>query len=297
MYSGIIYYFKSPSGKYYVGQTKHEKERYYTHINAKLGDKDSPVLTKALHKYGVDSFEYKVVTTVNAETEEELSDKLNELEVYYIKYYDSFKNGYNCTSGGGVGKKLSAETRQKMSKSHSGKLNSFHGKKHTEESKQKMSRSSKGQIPWNKGKTGIYSEESIDKISKSRKRIDPWNKGIKTNQIPWNKGKTGIYSEESIDKISIGSKQARKRKYSRPVGKFTLEGKLVKIYEYYMDICEEYNVSRHTLRSILERKVLPHIFDNHIWNYIDETDFNSSTTILKGSTSDEDGNNEIPEKE
>ena len=64
-----------------------------------------------------------------------------------------------------------------------------------------------------------------------------------------------------------------------------------------MDICEEYNVSRHTLRSILERKVLPHIFDNHIWNYIDETDFNSSTTILKGSTSDEDGNNEIPEKE
>jgi len=43
---------------------------------------------------------------------------------------------------------------------------------------QKGNTYSKGQIPWNKGKTGIYSEETIKKMSDSRIGHTSWNKGI-----------------------------------------------------------------------------------------------------------------------
>ena len=63
----------------------------------------------------------------------------------------------------------------------------FRGRKHTEETKakmrmvdksymkteeyrKKMSESLKGNVPWNKGKTGIYSEETLKKMSEVRKR-------------------------------------------------------------------------------------------------------------------------------
>jgi len=93
------------------------------------------------------------------------------------------------------------------------------GYKHTEESKKKMSMAHKGQIPWNKGKTGIYSKEHREKISEFlRKRIyteetkrkmseahlgmkKPWAKGFPKGSIPWNKGlKTGIVPNNAFKK-------------------------------------------------------------------------------------------------
>ncbi len=108
-------------------------------------------------------------------------------------------------------------------KDFSGKNHPRYGKSHTEESRKKLSESHKGQIPWNKGKTGIYSEEtrkkisdahkgneynkgkrhsdeSKQKMSKTKIGKEPWNKGKKLGSnpeqskrmkgnIPWNKGK------------------------------------------------------------------------------------------------------------
>jgi len=62
------------------------------------------------------------------------------------------------------GKKRSMETRIKMSIS-------FKGKKkppRSEEHKKALSRANKGQIPWHKGKTGVYSKETLEKMSKVR---------------------------------------------------------------------------------------------------------------------------------
>jgi len=36
----------------------------------------------------------------------------------------------------------------------------------------------KGNIPWNKGKSGIYNEESLEKMRKNHEGQIPWNKGI-----------------------------------------------------------------------------------------------------------------------
>ena len=86
---------------------------------------------------------------------------------------------------------------------------------YTEETIIKMSESTKGQVAWNKGKTGVYTEESLLKMSKARKGISPVNKGVSASEerkrkqslamkgkTSWNKGKTGIYSEETRNKMS-----------------------------------------------------------------------------------------------
>jgi len=48
----------------------------------------------------------------------------------------------------------------------------------------------RGHIPWNKGKTNVYSKEQLEVISKSGK-----------GRIPWNKGKVGLQSHTDEWKI------------------------------------------------------------------------------------------------
>ena len=48
---------------------------------------------KAIAKYGKENFTLEV-------KEETEGDLLNEREMYWIQYYDSYKNGYNSTIGG-----------------------------------------------------------------------------------------------------------------------------------------------------------------------------------------------------
>lgn len=112
-----------------------------------------------------------------------------------------------------TGKKLSAETRQKMSISQKNIIRS----PLSDATKKKISESKKGNIPWNKGKTGIYSQETLEKMSaastgrvfspESRQKMSDMRKG----NVPWNKGKTGIFSSETLEKIV---KSSTERKHS-----------------------------------------------------------------------------------
>lgn len=45
-------------------------------------------------------FDFEVISEVFGSTEEELKDKLNRLEIYFINYYKSIEYGYNLTLGG-----------------------------------------------------------------------------------------------------------------------------------------------------------------------------------------------------
>jgi hypothetical protein len=49
-----------------------------------------------------------------------------------------------------------------------GRKNLFYGRKHSDESKRKISLSHRGQIPWNKGKVGVYSKETLLKMKRPR---------------------------------------------------------------------------------------------------------------------------------
>ena len=146
------------NGKVYIGQTiTTVQKRFWKHCN---GTKQ--LISKAIHKYGVDNF--KVEEIDRAETREELDEK----ERCWIKFYNSqVPNGYNLEGGGTVNKEISEETRQKLSESHKGERAPWYGKHLTEETKRKLSESHKGKCKYWEGKKRYA--ETIRKMSESRK--------------------------------------------------------------------------------------------------------------------------------
>lgn len=71
------------------------------------------------------------------------------------------------------GQKRNQITKDRISQSLKGHkvsqdtLNKMRGRKVSAEGRARMSNAMKGRIPWNKGKTGIYSKETIEKIRAS----------------------------------------------------------------------------------------------------------------------------------
>lgn len=135
----VIYYFKNKTnGKYYVGQTiRTFEERLKDHLrnNATLFD-------KILQKNNLDMFEYGIICNCDN------IDELNEMEKYYIKFYNSMApNGYNLCYGGGntFGYKHREESKLKMSIHKKGRYcgeeNHFYGKHHSLETREKLKKS------------------------------------------------------------------------------------------------------------------------------------------------------------
>lgn len=93
---GYIYSITNKiNGKKYIGQTNNYKKRWWEHKNSfnKEHRKDySSRKNAAFRKYGVENFLFEVL--------EEVEDsKMDERELYYIEFFDSFNNGYNSTPG------------------------------------------------------------------------------------------------------------------------------------------------------------------------------------------------------
>ena len=84
------------NGKIYIGQSINIEDRWKRHLfdsrPSKLSEKSS-VIHKAIGKYGAENFKFFVVEECQAED-------LDDREIYWIDFYDSYYNGYNCTKGG-----------------------------------------------------------------------------------------------------------------------------------------------------------------------------------------------------
>jgi len=108
------------NGKIYIGQTARSvKKRWLEHIRYKG---TNCLLSKAIKKYGKESFTIKVIEVCNS------INKLNKKEQYWIKFYNSqIPNGYNLTTGG-KNCQHSDISRKKISVSHFGKNNGMFGK-------------------------------------------------------------------------------------------------------------------------------------------------------------------------
>lgn len=144
------------NGKKYVGITKGEIDRRYKQHKEKCKNNTKKQhIHSAMNLYGFDNF--KVYQLDIAFTKDELIEK----EIFWIKKLDSKNNGYNETDGGegSYGRKVSEETKLKISKANTGRIqtpeekhkrslsnkgihsrenNPFYGKKHSKETIQKI---------------------------------------------------------------------------------------------------------------------------------------------------------------
>ena len=99
---GFIYKITNTiNSKSYIGQTiQNVKERFYQHCATECSKAVSNMaIHRAIKKYGKSNFTVEVIEEVE-------STNLNDRERYWIRYYDSYNNGYNSTEGGQDGIKL-----------------------------------------------------------------------------------------------------------------------------------------------------------------------------------------------
>lgn len=101
------------TNKTYIGQSTNIEQRWEEHKF--YSNNEHTALQAAFKKYGISNFSFEII-------EECSKEQLDEREIYWIKFYDSYNNGYNLTKGGMSKIKLDydliVETYQKLGSIH-----------------------------------------------------------------------------------------------------------------------------------------------------------------------------------
>lgn len=145
-----IYRISSPSGKVYIGQSWEINERFGNYRRREC--KQQRALLFSFQKYGVEAHRFDVIHIIPHDTQQ---SEMGRLEQFYMD--ESRSRGLvllNCREAGANGR-LSEETKRRVSEGL------------------------KGNIPWNKGRKGLYthSEHSRALMSARLKGQRPNNYG------------------------------------------------------------------------------------------------------------------------
>ena len=96
---GIYKITNKINGKCYIGQSIHIEKRWWAHKHDAFLENGSGYdypLYQSMRKYGLENFTFEVIDVCSVE-------ELNEKEIYYIKFYESYGKGYNQGPGGNLG--------------------------------------------------------------------------------------------------------------------------------------------------------------------------------------------------
>lgn len=88
---GIYKITNNINGKIYIGQSNNIQRRFLEHKNR--GATSRIPVDIAIQKYGKENFSFEII-------EECTIEQLNQKEMYWISYFNSVENGYNCSVGG-----------------------------------------------------------------------------------------------------------------------------------------------------------------------------------------------------
>lgn len=165
--------------KRYIGITNNIKGRIYYHKYELRNNKHKNLkLQRAYNKYGSDNFEFSILEEIDTHDR----DKVANMEIYYIKLYNSCDNGYNQTYGGdNYGHRIiTDDIREKLSKAMLG--NSFGlGRIRSEEQREHYSDT------WHKSRSEKYLQEHKERASKLLKKL--WSLDeFKLKMVERNKG-------------------------------------------------------------------------------------------------------------
>ena len=200
-----IYRIISKTQKIYIGQSVdiHGRWDYYKKYSAE----GQPKLHKSLNKHGFENHKFEII-------EECSKEMLNEREIYWIQFYDSFntEHGMNLRSGGdcsifseesrermsaaGKGKIITEEHKNNISKANKGMKSPTFGKVMSDEEKQKLSLAQKGRVFTQEHRNNLGKSQIGNKKGLGKKRTE--EQKLRLSQA--NKGK--IMSEEQKLKLS-----------------------------------------------------------------------------------------------
>lgn len=90
---GIYKFTNQLNNKSYIGQSIDIEKRKREHLRNAYNYNLDNSFYQALRKYGIINFSFEIL-------EECEKERLNEREIYWIQYYDTYKKGYNMTPGG-----------------------------------------------------------------------------------------------------------------------------------------------------------------------------------------------------
>lgn len=99
-WAGIYYFRNTINNKYFIGKSFTIRKSVLKHLSD--SNKIDTPLYRDLKKYSLEAFEVGVLEDFKkGYTKEELRDRLDEREEYYIKCFNAYgKTGYNQTKGG-----------------------------------------------------------------------------------------------------------------------------------------------------------------------------------------------------
>lgn len=219
-YHGYIYCItNNVNSKIYIGQTKMSiEERYASHIRcSRTKNGDNCLLYLAMRKYGVKNFSVSLVECVREESVDDLQKRLNELEVFYIKDFNSLKpNGYNMTPGGNAPPPSDRIAVVKLSKS---------------------------------GDVLAEYSSIIDASQQNSINASNIRHALNSNSHYSH----GFYWHKKCDVLSVvsdGNIGLQERFDITPVYCFTLDGELVKMYESISDARKELNVPQGKISDV-----------------------------------------------
>jgi group I intron endonuclease len=229
-------------GKSYVGQycKDNPRQRFTNHKSRARNEASTEYIYRAIRKHGVENFDFTLVCVCK-------NEELNDLEVKYIKEFDTFgENGYNMTSGGqGVRDlKHTPETKEKLRIMSTGKFPNEEVRKRISDGLKGHSVSKETREKHRRNATGVKKKvETIEKLRKANiGRVVSKETGEKLSKALTGKKK----SEDHIKKI-----KAVKRTLSPEDIKYIRENpeKLKGI-----ELAEKFSISKASISRIKNNK-------------------------------------------
>lgn len=237
------------NGNVYIGQSRDIERRIKCHKSKLANNKHyNEHLQSAVNKYGIDNFSFDIIETCGI-------SELDQKEIDYIKKYDSYKNGYNRTAGGGgiYGFCFSDETIQKLKASHhdvSGFRNPMYGKKMIdvmgeEKYMEYVARTHDARSEAGRKRRGWHmSEVGRRHASEARKKYLSTNPDL-TGHIP---------SEEKRAKISVSNKKRHKENPELYYTKHVVLLNTGEVFKSIREAASKYGVNEEGLSNCVNKK-------------------------------------------
>lgn len=214
--------------KKYIGKHNNKKDQYFT---------SGIIPSRIIKKYGKEIFE-RIILEDNI-----IDDEINKKEIFYIKKYDTFNNGYNLTKGGDGGNKWELKkTKEELDIIAEIKRNKNLGRKFSNETLEKMSKSKKGKKLSEQHKLNIKNSQS-------------------GKNHPWFGRKHKEDSKKKISNSKIGKKNRKHSEYMKHNNprnrKISIDGVIFDSIQMGVDKLE---IPRHVLKKMLTSKNFPNCF-------------------------------------